>query len=405
MSTGLFDRQTPKPQARPLLQFKAGKMTMNADNRVQADTRKGYAYLYQATGDYSIHFCWFDRRTGLIEDNFVLVPREAEFKAVPQCKTGRVYVLKLSAPQRRFFLWMQEPNASNDSQICDTINKYINTPPAPFTGTSGTSGLTPGGLLASARSGRGISDLFTGMRGLSGMNQNDLFTLFSMGMGLGLSPESESSSTQSLPVPAGRVPMSSRVEAPAVHTASSTSVPTSTANASSSAPSDKRPKLRLQDLHSILSNIRPPDQAIKNVDLTLGVDVKTLSGLMEKKPEVAERLATHLPQVDPEDQQLTPTQAVLTNLRAPQFQSALKTFSEAFESGQLGPALSQFELCEEVVKSGSTGDLEAFASAMEKSFGEKKSTEGSSNCQKKDDACSADDSKKKDEGGEKMDTS
>ncbi|VUZ42509.1 unnamed protein product, partial [Hymenolepis diminuta] len=192
MSTGLFDRQTPKPQARPLLQFKAGKMTMNADNRVQADTRKGYAYLYQATGDYSIHFCWFDRRTGLIEDNFVLVPREAEFKAVPQCKTGRVYVLKLSAPQRRFFLWMQEPNASNDSQICDTINKYINTPPAPFTGTSGTSGLTPGGLLASARSGRGISDLFTGMRGLSGMNQNDLFTLFSMGMGLGLSPESES---------------------------------------------------------------------------------------------------------------------------------------------------------------------------------------------------------------------
>lgn len=124
MSTGLFDRQTPKPQARPLLQFKAGKMTMNADNRVQADTRRGYAYLYQATGDYSVHFCWFDRRTGLIEDNFVLVPREAEFKAVPQCKTGRVYVLKLSAPQRRFFLWMQEPNASNDSQICEAVSSF-----------------------------------------------------------------------------------------------------------------------------------------------------------------------------------------------------------------------------------------------------------------------------------------
>lgn len=404
MSTGLFDRQTSKPQARPLLQFKAGKMTMNADNQVQADARKGYAYLYQATGDYSVHFCWFDRRTGLIEDNFVLVPREAEFKPVPQCKTGRVYVLKLSAPHRRFFLWMQEPNASNDAQICETVNKYINTPPAPLIGTGTTSGLTPGGLLASARSGRGISDLFTGMRGLSGMNQNDLFTLFSMGMGLGLSPERESNSAQSLPVPTSRVPVSSRVEAPAGHTASSTSVPTSIANASS-APSDKRPKLCLQDLHSILSNIRPPDPASKNVDLTLGIDVKALSGIMEKKPEVAERLAAHLPQVDPEDQQLTPTQAVITNLHAPQFQSALKTFSEAFESGQLGPALSQFGLDEEVVKSSSTGDLEAFASAMEKSFGEKKSTEGSSSYQKKDDASSADDSKKKDDGSEKMDTS
>nr|CDS29611.2 canalicular multispecific organic anion [Hymenolepis microstoma] len=422
MSTGLFDRQTSKPQARPLLQFKAGKMTMNADNQVQADARRGYAYLYQATGDYSVHFCWFDRRTGLIEDNFVLVPREAEFKPVPQCKTGRVYVLKLSAPHRRFFLWMQEPNASNDAQICETVNKYINAPPAPLIGTGNTSGLTPGGLLASARSGRGISDLFTGMRGLSGMNQNDLFTLFSMGMGLGLSPEregpalaffdesiealqeEESSSAQPLPVPTSRVQMSSRVEAPAGHTASSTSVPTSIANASS-APSDKRPKLCLQDLHSILSNIRPPDQTSKNVDLTLGVDVKTLSGIMEKKPEVAERLAAHLPQVDPEDQQLTPTQAVVTNLHAPQFQSALKTFSEAFESGQLGPALSQFGLDEEVVKSSSTGDLEAFAAAMEKSFGEKKSTAGSSSCQKEDDTGSADDSKKKDDGSEKMDTS
>lgn len=45
---------------------------------------------------------------------------------------------------------------------------------------------------------------------------------------------------------------------------------------------------------------------------------------MAKKPELADRLAAHLPHVDPEDQQLTPTQAVVTNLRAPQFQSTLK---------------------------------------------------------------------------------
>ena len=123
MSTGLFDRQPPKPQARPLLQFKAGKMTMHEDRSVHPDTRKGCAYLYQAPSDYSVHFCWFDRRTGLIEENFVLVPREAEFKPVPQCKTGRVYVLKLkTTPPQLFFLWMQEPNASNDAQICESVS-------------------------------------------------------------------------------------------------------------------------------------------------------------------------------------------------------------------------------------------------------------------------------------------
>ena len=187
MSTGLFDRQIPKQQARPLLQFKAGKMTMNSDNSVHADSRKGCAYLYQAPGDYSVHFCWFDRRTGLIEENFVLVPREAEFKPVPQCKSGRVYVLKLSAPQRRFFLWMQEPNANNDAQICETVNKFINTPPAPVVGGSGGGG---SGLVGSRSAGR-MADLFSGMRGLSGMNQSDLLTLFSMGIGFGLSPDGE----------------------------------------------------------------------------------------------------------------------------------------------------------------------------------------------------------------------
>ncbi|VDD74573.1 unnamed protein product [Mesocestoides corti] len=178
MSAGLFDRQPPKPQARPLLQFKAGKMSMKEDHSVQPDSRKGCAYLYQTTGDQSVHFCWFDRRTGLIEENFVLTPREAEFKRVPQCKSGRVYVLKLKEQQRRFFLWMQEPNASNDSQICETVNKFINSPPTPPS-ASGTS-----------RSSRMV-DLFSGVRGLSNLSQSELLALLSMGVGLnsGLSSE------------------------------------------------------------------------------------------------------------------------------------------------------------------------------------------------------------------------
>eukprot|EP00108_Taenia_solium_P004552 TsM_001031500 transcript=TsM_001031500 gene=TsM_001031500 len=411
MSTGLFDRQPSKPQARPLLQFKAGKMTMNPDNSVHADARKGCAYLYQTPGDYSVHFCWFDRRTGLIEENFVLVPREAEFKPVPQCKSGRVFVLKLSAPQRRFFLWMQEPNASNDAQICETVNKFINTPPAPI-------GSSVAGSLVSSRSAGRMADFFSGMRGLSGMNQNDLLTLFSMGMGFGMPSDGESSA-QALPVPTGRLPFSSRVEAPAMHTASSSSVPAIPASnsapaaaGSSSSTADSQPgKLRLQDLHSILSTIQSTatsDQSGRGVDMTQGLSVDTLIEVMDKKPALAERLAAHLPSIDPEDQQLTPSQAVIANVRSPQFKYALKSFSEALESGQLGSALSQFGLDEEVIKSADTGDLEVFASALQRSLGaEKKQPESSSTStgetlKKPED--DDEDNRKDDDGGEKMDT-
>lgn len=49
-------------------------------------------------------------------------------------------------------------------------------------------------------------------------------------------------------------------------------------------------------------------------------------------------------------------------------------------------------------------DLEAFASAMQNSFGDKKLMESSINTQSKDDGAT-DDPKKTDEGGEEMDTS
>uniref|UniRef100_A0A5K3EUN3 RPN13_C domain-containing protein n=1 Tax=Mesocestoides corti TaxID=53468 RepID=A0A5K3EUN3_MESCO len=385
MSAGLFDRQPPKPQARPLLQFKAGKMSMKEDHSVQPDSRKGCAYLYQTTGDQSVHFCWFDRRTGLIEENFVLTPREAEFKRVPQCKSGRVYVLKLKEQQRRFFLWMQEPNASNDSQICETVNKFINSPPTPPS-ASGTS-----------RSSRMV-DLFSGVRGLSNLSQSELLALLSMGVGLnsGLSSESDSSA-QVLPLPTGGHPNASRVEAPTMHTASATSVPTVTA------PSSEQPaRLRLQDLHSILSSIETPAQQ-PHIDLTLGFNSECVRDLVQEDPATAERLAAHLPPIDPEDRQLSPADNVLTNLRSPQFKSALKTFSEAFRSGQLGPAMSQFGLDQEATKAANSGDLEAFATALEMAVSKAKN-EVESSAEKEDKKEKKDD---ENDGGNanKMDTS
>ena len=73
--------------------------------------------LYVHRGDDSlIHFCWKDRTSGVMDpnDDLLLFPDEAEFVAVPQCTTGRVFVLKFKANDNRRFFWMQEPDKNKD---------------------------------------------------------------------------------------------------------------------------------------------------------------------------------------------------------------------------------------------------------------------------------------------------
>ena len=60
--------------------------------------------LYVHRGDDSlVHFCWKDRTSGVVDpnDDLLLFPDEAEFLPVPQCKDGRVFVLKFKANDNR----------------------------------------------------------------------------------------------------------------------------------------------------------------------------------------------------------------------------------------------------------------------------------------------------------------
>ena len=52
---------------------------------------------------------------------------------------------------------------------------------------------------------------------------------------------------------------------------------------------------------------------------------------------------------------------------SPQYQQAVQAFQEALESGQLAPVLQQFNLPENAIKAAATGDVKAFAEAMESS--------------------------------------
>ncbi|XVF69836.1 hypothetical protein PTKIN_Ptkin11bG0112800 [Pterospermum kingtungense] len=95
-----------------LLEFRAGKMLLEG-KRVVPDTRKGLIRL--ARGEEGlVHFQWLDRTQNVIED-------------VNQA-SGRVYILKFNTDNRKFFFWMQEPKAEDDSQLCSSVNNFINQP-------------------------------------------------------------------------------------------------------------------------------------------------------------------------------------------------------------------------------------------------------------------------------------
>ncbi|EPQ11012.1 Proteasomal ubiquitin receptor ADRM1 [Myotis brandtii] len=132
-----------------LVEFQAGKMSLKG-TIVTPDKRKGLMYIQQ-TDDSLIHFCWKDRTSRNVEDDLIIFPDDCEFKRVPQCPSGRVYVLKFKAGSKQLFFWMQEPKADQDEEHCQKVNKYLNNPQMP--GALGASG--SGGHELSALGGEG----------------------------------------------------------------------------------------------------------------------------------------------------------------------------------------------------------------------------------------------------------
>lgn len=70
---------------------------------------------------------WRERNASDIdfEDNLILFPEESEWIHVPQCITGRVYVLKFKSSSQRHFFWMQEKNDENDEKIFIKMNRLL----------------------------------------------------------------------------------------------------------------------------------------------------------------------------------------------------------------------------------------------------------------------------------------
>lgn len=386
MATGaLFGSTATHSSSKNLVEFRAGKMHMKG-KMVHPDKRKGQVYVHQSD-DSLMHFCWKERGTGTVEDDLIIFPDDIEFKHVPQCTTGRVYVLKFKSSTRKFFFWMQEPKTDKDEEYCKKVNEYLNNPPAPGSNRGGL----PGGLPPEITGDTDLQNI------LGGMSQQQLMQLLGgMGMGgpggglsslMGGRPSSAQSTASEPPLRVQSSPGTRGSGTTTADTTSSSAQPrpvTAAALPSQTAPpsaasgqqqasggsQSSRQQIQLSDLQNILSSMNVPVTPTReSVDLVQALNPESMIPILAN-PEVQERLIKFLP----EGESLPKTEAELRNtVSSPQFQQALSSFSAALQSGQLGPLMSQFELGDDVATAAAQGDVEAFVKAMQEQ--QKKSDE------------------------------
>jgi hypothetical protein len=330
---------------------------------VAADTRKGLVYM--KTSDSLLHFCWKDRQTGDVVDDLIIFPGEADFISVPQCTTGRVFLLKFKDhSSRRFFYWMQEPNSSKDDALVKKVNDLLTNPPdlSSHGGEGGMGGLPPGYMaIPNAQ----LQSLLGGSGGR--MDQQQLLELLG---GAGGFPHA----LAGMHGRQGRSSDGQRSEertSQTAHTPASSSAPPPVAPRAPARPT-RTTQQQLDDLQNILSSLnvpgQPEQQSSQQSAPTAPENAASLNEVLSSdviRPltndeQVVSELSTHLPPTGESAEDI---------LSSPQFQSALSTFHSGLTSGQLGPLMSQFGLGEGVAQSAASGDLRAFAEALQSEMG------------------------------------
>jgi len=391
----LFGNATARTTSKALVEFRAGKMTLNTSTKmVSPDKRKGLVSVYQSD-DHLMHLTWKDRTTGTLEDDLIIFPDDCEFQAVPACTTGRVFILKFKTSNKRVFFWMQEPKADKDEETCKKVNDALNNPPAPGSsrsaGSGGTGGL--GGVLPPNLDFNNLGDSEL-QNLLNNMSQSQLIQLFggSLGGGSGNMPGLASllggsgsgrsrqaagtGRTRSAAVPATETPT------PATPAPAAAAATPATPTASSAAAAN--PSIQLSDLQSILSNISVPPgaegvgsgSAGPSVDLSTALTSEVLQPLLSN-PDFLQKVKDFLPAEEREEGKDLTAADLKGTVQSPQFKQAVSMFSMALQSGQLGPLVREFGLGEAAGAAADKGDLLVFFQALQKEAGaeEKKEKE------------------------------
>ncbi|XP_017884291.1 proteasomal ubiquitin receptor ADRM1 isoform X1 [Ceratina calcarata] len=368
MSGGsLFGSNASRGTPKNLVEFKAGKMTMKG-KMIYPDIRKGQLYVYQSD-DSLMHFCWKDRVSGYVEDDLIIFPDDCEFKHVPQCKTGRVYLLRFKSSNKKFFVWLQDLKTDKDEEYCRKINEVLNNPPTPGSQRSGCTNPE-----------EDLHNL------LSNMSQQQFMQLFSgadqVGLGnllgtvnrlQGVQSTRASTMTASTRVTTNASRPSTQVASTPASTndstkstngdskSSSTTSTTATRTPGTSTPSGNTTagtnnKIQLSALHNFLSRIRTPGSEYPVYQWDVVTELThSIPSAISVTESLERAMSPHLP----------PGDRLCTTLVSPQFSRALSMFWSALQSGQAGPVISQFGLGPEAVNAAASGNIEEFVNALE----------------------------------------
>ncbi|XP_037947795.1 proteasomal ubiquitin receptor ADRM1 homolog isoform X1 [Teleopsis dalmanni] len=348
-----------------LVEFRAGKMNM-VGKMVHPDTRKGLVYMSQGD-DGLMHFCWKDRTTGKVEDDLIVFPDDFEYKRVDACKTGRVYVLKFKTSSRRLFFWIQEPKTDKDDDNCRRVNELLNNPPVAQRTTADGGDLQ---YMLNNMSQQQLMQLFGGVGQMGGLSS----LLGSMNRSEGNSRSSttpssnRNSSSVNLLTPESGI----NVRTPSAPKAKGSKSTTSSTSGGNSNNAGKKTSNLFSntDFQPYLSNLSPEAGSGRslNIDLSTALAGSEAINQIISDPERASILSVHLPESDETDE--SKKQQIKDTIASPQFQQALSLFSNALQSAQLGPVVSQFELTPDAVAAAYSGNLEEFVKALEKALPE-----------------------------------
>lgn len=293
--------------------------------------------------------------------------------SVDGCKDGRVYLLKFKSSNRKLFFWLQEPNNEKDEEYVRKVNDLLNNP------TSGSSGGSGGN-----REGSDLQYM------LNNMSQQQLMQLFG-GVGqmgglsslLGSINRTGGSTRNATATPATRAatggttaiqtPVNTTQPAtPRAPRKETTSGETTEPSTPATPVSADASRVLLSELQNYLAGINTGaaggSGSKHNVDLSTSLNSESINSILSD-PERLEALQAHLPSIDDEGKPTDPNavkQQLKDTLASPQFQQALSMFSNALQSGQLGPVVSQFKLSDDAVNAANSGDLEQFVKALEK---------------------------------------
>lgn len=318
------------------------------------------------------HFCWKDRTTGNVEDDLIIFPDDCEFKKVDQCKDGRVFLLKFKSSNRKLFFWLQEPTNDKDEEYCRKVNELLNNPPS--AGGSGSGSRGEGNELQymlNSMSQQQLMQLFGGVGQMGGLSS----LLGSINRNSGSNRTSSTTPARNATTGGAAVtatPVNTVQPAtPKAPKKDNNSGESATGNASPGAtPNPEASRVLLSELQNYLAGINSGATGSRsnNVDLSTSLTSESINSILSD-PERLDALRVHLPNIDDDGKPLEPQevkQQLKDTLASPQFQQALSMFSNALQSGQLGPVVSQFKLSDDAVSAANSGDLEQFVKALEK---------------------------------------